>query len=143
MSERRLKGRCLCGAVEYEVTDAFEYAAMCHCADCRRATGAAFKPFAGIKQDALSVSKGGSATMRYGGDPDHDLHCKNCGSLIYSVVREGAYVHVAMGTLVDDPTIRPTEHIFVSSRAPWFPITDKLPQYARHAFEGPLLNAGE
>jgi hypothetical protein len=45
------------------------------------------------------------------------------------VVREGAFVHVTLGTLVDSPAIRPTAHIFVSSRAPWFTITDQLPQY--------------
>jgi hypothetical protein len=44
------------------------------------------------------------------------------------VVRDGAFVHVAMGTLVDDPAIRPTRHIFVGSKAPWFTITDDLPQ---------------
>lgn len=140
MSTRLLVGRCLCGAVEYAVGDAFEYAGMCHCGDCRRATGSAFKPFAGIGRAALSVTKGRSDTMRYGGDPDHDIHCRHCGSLLYSVVREGEYVHVAMGTLVDDPSIRPTEHIFVASKAPWFTITDDLPQYARHSFEGPPLN---
>jgi hypothetical protein len=41
-------------------------------------------------------------------------------------------VHVAMGTLVDDPTIRPTCHIFVGSKAPWFTIADDLPQYEGH-----------
>jgi hypothetical protein len=35
-----------------------------------------------------------------------------------------------MGTLVDDPGIRPTFHIFVGSKAPWHEITDALPQYA-------------
>ena len=40
----------------------------------------------------------------------------------------GAFVHVAMGSLIDEPTIRPTEHIFVGSKAPWFEITDDLPQ---------------
>lgn len=143
MNERLLKGRCLCGAVEYAVKDAFAHAAMCHCTDCRRATGAAFKPFAGIGRNALSVTRGGSDVMQYGGEPDHDVHCSHCGSLLYSVVREGEYVHVAMGTLVDDPSIRPTEHIFVSSKAPWFQITDELPRYARHAFEGPPLNPEE
>jgi hypothetical protein len=49
------------------------------------------------------------------------------------VVRGGAYVHVAMGTLVDAPSIRPTHHIFVGSKAPWFDITDTLPQYQEHA----------
>jgi hypothetical protein len=28
------------------------------------------------------------------------------------------------------PAIRPTEHIFVGSKAPWFEITDDLPQAA-------------
>jgi len=51
------------------------------------------------------------------------------GSLLYSVVREGAYVHVALGSLVDAPSIRPTKHIFVGSQAPWFEITDDLPQH--------------
>jgi hypothetical protein len=32
-----------------------------------------------------------------------------------------------MGTLIDDPTIRPTAHIFVGSKARWFTITDDLP----------------
>jgi hypothetical protein len=54
--------------------------------------------------------------------------CGTCGSLLYSVVREGEYVHVALGSLVDAPTIRPTEHIFVGSKAAWFEITDELPQ---------------
>ena len=47
---------------------------------------------------------------------------------LFSVVRDGEYVHVAMGSLVDDPSIRPAEHIYVGSKAPWFEITDDLPQ---------------
>jgi hypothetical protein len=34
---------------------------------------------------------------------------------------------------VDDPAIRPTEHIFVGSKAQWFEITDDLPQFDEHA----------
>jgi hypothetical protein len=56
--------------------------------------------------------------------------------LLYSVVRDGAFVHVAMGTLVDDPTIRPTKHIFVGSKARWFTISDDLPQYEEHVVAG-------
>ena len=55
-------------------------------------------------------------------------HCAACGSLLFSVVRDGAYVHVALGSLVDTPTMRPTKHIFVGSKAPWFEIMDELPQ---------------
>jgi hypothetical protein len=33
-----------------------------------------------------------------------------------------------LGSLIDEPTIRPSGHIFVGSKAPWFEITDELPQ---------------
>ena len=128
-----LTGRCLCGAVEYGVADAFLYSASCHCSNCRRTTGSAFKPFAGIEREKLRVVKGEGDIKRYGGEETHDAHCAICGSLLYSVVREGRYVHVAMGTLVDAPSIRPSAHIFVGSKAPWFTITDDLPQHERHA----------
>ena len=70
--------------------------------------------------------------MIYGSENNHNAHCRRCGSLLYSLVRDGAYVHVAMGTLVDAPTIRPTAHIFAGSKAPWHEITDHLPQYQGH-----------
>jgi hypothetical protein len=127
-----LVGKCLCDAVHYAVADEFVYAANCHCSNCRRATGSAFKPFAGIARDKLRITKGADRLMIFGDDNGNDTHCKLCGSLLYSVVRDGAFVHVAMGTLVDDPTIRPTKHIFVGSKAPWFTITDDLPQYEAH-----------
>jgi len=114
--------------VGYEVDDAFEYAMNCHCSNCRRATGAAFKPFAGIRMDHLAVVRGRDEIMRFG-DDNHDAHCRHCGSLLYSQVREGACAHVTLGTLVDPPSIRPTAHIFVGSKAPWFEISDTLPQF--------------
>jgi len=42
-------------------------------------------------------------------------------------------VGIPAGTLDDDPGIRPQGHIFVEFKAPWFEITDPLPQFPRHA----------
>src|SRR5919198_1518040 len=54
------------------------------------------------------------------GEPglNDDTRCAACGSLLFSIVRDGAYVNVAMGSLVDAPTIRPSGHIFVGSKPP-------------------------
>lgn len=125
-----LTGSCLCGGVRYTVDDSFEYAMNCHCSQCRRATGSAFKAFAGIPLGRLALVPGTGHTMTYG-DPTaaHDVRCATCGSLLYSVVRDGAYAHVAMGTLVDTPSIRPSMHIFVGSKADWYDITDDLSQH--------------
>lgn len=126
--DRSLVGACQCGAVRYRVADAFLYAANCHCSSCRAATGSAFKAFAGIERKKLEITEGSDNLLVFGEDELNDTRCSACGSLLYSVVRDGEYVHVAMGSLVDDPSIRPTEHIFVGSKAPWFEITDELPQ---------------
>jgi hypothetical protein len=136
-SNRTLAGKCFCGAVHYAVADEFVYAMNCHCSNCRRTTGSAFKPLAGIERHKLRITKGEDALMIFGDENGNDTHCKVCGSLLYSVVRNGEFVHVAMGTLVDDPTIRPTRHIFVGSKASWFTITDDLPQYEGHVVASP------
>jgi len=129
---RRLAGKCRCGAVRYEVSDEFLYAANCHCSGCRAATGSAFKSFAGIEKEKLTITEGRDAVAVFGEELLNDTRCAACGSFLFSVVRDGAYVHVAMGSLVDTPTIRPTEHIFVGSKAPWFEITDDLPQHEEY-----------
>ena len=131
-NETILTGECFCRDVRYEVADAFTYALNCHCSNCRRTTGSAFKPFAGIVREKFTLTSGAEGLLIYGDELTHDAHCGRCGSLLYSQVRNGAYVHVTMGTLRDAPTIRPTAHIFVGSKAPWYEILDDLPQYQEH-----------
>lgn len=128
-ASRLLAGKCFCGAIQYAVPDQFLYAMYCHCSNCRRTTGSAFKPFAGIERRKLDVTLGRDDLLVYGNDEANDTHCRVCGSLLYSVVRDGAFVHIAMGTLSDDPSIRPSGHIFVGSKASWYTITDGLPQH--------------
>jgi hypothetical protein len=130
---RVLVGKCGCGTVRFRVADEFLYASNCHCSRCRAATGSAFKPFAGIEREKLELTEGEDALLVFGEDDLNDTRCRECGSLLFSVVRDGAYVHIALGALVDAPSVRPTKHIFVGSKAPWFEITDDLPQFEEHA----------
>jgi hypothetical protein len=127
--ERMLEGACECGATRYRVADAFLYAANCHCSNCRAGTGAAFKPYAGIERAKLDVTDGAEDLLVWGEPDANHTRCGVCGSLLYSVVRNGAYVHVAMGSLRDTPSIRPEKHIFVGSKADWFDIMDDLPRF--------------
>jgi hypothetical protein len=128
-----LAGGCECGKVRYRVEDAFGYASNCHCSRCRAATGSAFKPFAGIERERLEITDGADELLIVGEETLNDTRCRACGSLLFSVVFDGAVVHVALGSLADAPSMRPTKHIFVGSKAPWFEITDDLPQFEEHA----------
>jgi hypothetical protein len=124
-----LLGGCWCGAVRFQVPDEFLYALNCHCSRCRSATGSAFKALAGIERHKLEIVEGADSLLIVGDDDGNDTRCAACGSFLFSVVREGEYVHVGLGSLIDTPSIRPSSHIFVGSKAPWFEITDDLPQY--------------
>ena len=119
-------GRRLCGAVEYSVADQFLYAGNCHCSNCRRMTGSAFKPFAGIERDKLSVSKGEDSQMiRRGERPRRALQGVRLAALFGRPRRW--HVHVAGDA---SSTIRASgrQSTFVGSKVPWFTITDDLPQ---------------
>jgi hypothetical protein len=125
-----LRGACRCGAVEYTVEDSFKAAFNCHCSLCRKTSGSAFKAVAAIAFDKVRITKG-ETNLRYFGDPKglHDKSCGECGSVLYSIIPGNGNAHIAMGTLVDVPSIRPQFHIYVGSKAPWFEITDDLPQF--------------
>jgi hypothetical protein len=54
--------------------------------------------------------------------------CRDCGSPMPRLDRERNIAIVPMGTLDDDPGVRPSEHIWTESKAPWFEIADRLTQ---------------
>ena len=110
------------------MADAFEYALSCHCSNCRAGTGSMFKPFGGIGRDELRLTKGADTLLVWGEEDGNHTRCGVCGSLLFSVVGPDR-VHVAYGSLRDAPTMKPTAHIFVGSKAPWEEILDDLPQH--------------
>jgi hypothetical protein len=61
------------------------------------------------------------------------VFCKVCGSSLPFKNEARGIVVVPMGSLDDDPAHPPDAHIFVGSMAPWFMITDSLPQYEEAA----------
>jgi hypothetical protein len=134
MGDRVLSGRCECRAVRYEVDDAFLYALNCHCSNCRAGTGSAFKALAGIEPSRLRITQGADTLLIWGDEKNNHTRCGVCGSMLYSVINDGERLHVAMGSLVDEPGIRPEGHIFVGSKAPWYEILDDLPQHDEYAW---------
>ncbi len=127
-----LSGRCACTAVAYEVSDEFVAAYNCHCSNCRALSGSAFLPWGDIERGKLTVTKGADSLL-VEGDPEssYAVRCSECFSLLYWTPRDG-YFRVPYGTLSDEPTLKPTAHMFVGSKAPWHEILDDLPQHAEY-----------
>jgi hypothetical protein len=124
------QGICLCGALKYEVTAAFDDMLHCHCSMCRKHHGTAFATFASAPLTAFHWLAGENATSTYASsDAGKRFFCKRCGSVAPTLVPDAGFALCPAGNLLGDPGIRPRMHMFVGSKAPWYSITDKLPQH--------------
>jgi hypothetical protein len=130
-----LRGRCACKTIAFEVSDEFVAAFNCHCSNCRATTGSAFLPWGEIAPEKLRVTSGEEAVIS-SGDPHghHETRCGRCFSLLYWTGWEGT-IRVPYGSLMDEPTLKPTAHMFVGSKAPWYEILDDLPQHAQNPWD--------
>lgn len=125
------KGKCLCGAVRYEVAGELGPVFFCHCSRCRKANGSAFNAAAPVKKEEFHVVTGADKLTDFESSPGVGrVFCSVCGSPIFS--RRDAMpdtIRLRIGTLDTPVTARPAAHIFVGSKAEWFDICDDLPQY--------------
>jgi hypothetical protein len=112
----------------------FEEMHHCHCSRCRKAHGAAFATFARTAAAGVRVREGEETLRHYRSSaPVRRSFCGTCGSsLFFRFDPLPEAIWVAVGTLDDDPGLRPQAHIFAASRAPWCAIADALPQFAEY-----------
>jgi len=125
-----MRATCLCGGIQIEITGKLGPVVYCHCSRCRKAGGSAFGVNADVRSTYWTLT-GQSLVTEYESSPGvFRAFCSRCGSPIYSR-REGSpeSYRVRLGLLDDDPVRRPLAHFWVSSKAPWFEITDGLPQF--------------
>jgi hypothetical protein len=116
--------------VAFEVEDEFVSAHNCHCSNCRAWTGSAFMPCGEIERDKLTLTKGAEGLTLLGdAEGIHEAHCAECLSLVYWIAPDQAHVVIPYGTLIDEPALKPTAHMFVGSKASWYEILDDLPQH--------------
>jgi hypothetical protein len=119
MTQSSVSGSCLCGGVRYEVTGPFLRANSCHCSRCRKHTGAAASAQGRVPAGAELIKvfrpPGGMAKA----------FCGECGSSLFGGDwPEGEEVSIRLGTLDDEPGIRPQFHDFVADAPAWLPVPE-------------------
>ena len=126
-----LTGRCLCGNVRYRIRGRLGAIGYCHCGQCRRATGTAFASNANVARANIEFLAGLDGVTEYESSPDKfRAFCSRCGSPVYSrTTADPDHLRIRLGLLDQDPGRRALAHVWVSSKAPWFEITDELPQF--------------
>lgn len=127
-----LSGSCLCQGVQYEIHGPLSDVYNCHCSMCRKLHAAAFRTSCKIRSADWKTLRGEELIRFYESSPgEHKAFCSVCSSSLYTRFDARPEVYgFPLGTLDADPGVRPQRHIFVQNKAPWFEITDDLPQHA-------------
>jgi len=119
------QGSCACGQVRYEVDEFFTPVIHCNCDTCRRVLGTPFNSVAGAKREDFRVVVGQDKLKFFESSPGKLRYfCGECGTHLYGEKAGQENLIVRVGTLQDDPEIRPAMHIWTSHRKPWLAYED-------------------
>ena len=124
---KTLKGACLCGSVEYEVSEP-QSMGVCHCTRCQRWTGSSLTGVV-VGKDNFRFTTGLDHVARYSSEFAPRHFCSNCGSSLYDDL--GDIYFVAAG-LMRDLDLKPSFHLQVAYKAEWETIGDDAPQFAEN-----------
>ena len=109
--ERLRYGGCSCGAIRFELKGEPLKVGVCHCMECRKATGAIYVTYADWPRSAFKVS---GEAREYRGRS----FCPTCGSRVFHL-SEGQ-VEIMVGALDDAPSdLTPTREGWIKRREIW------------------------
>lgn len=125
-------GRCLCGAIRFEAAGKPNVVSLCHCADCRRSSGAPMIAWAEFPEASLKVTQGTPKTINSSGATMRSF-CVDCGSGLFYRNAEllPGVVEVQSAALDDAGDLPPTMQIQVAERLGWMARAHELPEFQR------------
>ncbi len=126
-----ITGRCECATVKYQVSGDIVDFCHCHCSICRRIHGAAFATWGGVARDDFAFISGEDKLRTYAFSERSDsIFCSTCSStVLVDFKAEADMLYITLGTVDGDVECPDGYHQFAGSKAPWYEITDDLPQH--------------
>ncbi len=125
-------GGCRCGAIRYQVTGEPVHASLCHCRDCRAASGAPMVAWTAFPTASVTIVAGEPAS--YTGTGASVRHfCNRCGTGLLFVNEEmlPGIIDVQTATLDEPERFAPRAHIQVAERIGWMEGIGALPEFER------------
>src|SRR5712691_6966392 len=121
-----LHGRCLCGGVKFEVTEAPYTLRYCHCESCKKLSGGAATVNGRVPSTAIRILEGQELLQTFQpAEGSSKTFCLACSSNLFGGGWPDSPVASVRATTFDKPfAARPSQHIFVGSVAAWETLPD-------------------
>ena len=118
----------MCGAVRYRVKGTHTYSGICHCDDCRRATGGAYVPWFGAAPENFEVTKG-KITEHESSPGIRRGFCGKCGSSLTFGGEGWNDIAITIASLDDPNAITPESNVFLRERLHWVKFNEDMRNY--------------
>jgi hypothetical protein len=117
-------GQCACGAIKFEFDTDPTFVAVCHCLDCKKASGGEAATFFGVPEKDFTLISGQPKAFHYVAQSGKGLDrnfCPNCGARVFSTNLESfpGAVFVTIGSLDNPAGIEPKLEMFTKRRLEW------------------------
>jgi hypothetical protein len=125
------QGGCFCHAVRFEFDLPIKGIINCHCNMCRLLTGAAFTTWVSVPKSQFRYLQGESHLACYTvSEYSGKKFCPTCGTAVsYTDNRYQDIIGIPAGVVQDQLEQVPSAHYFVSDKASWIQLCDRLPQF--------------
>ena len=131
----KVHGGCHCGAVRYEAEVDPARVGICHCTDCQKLTGSAYRVTVRAQSGDFRLLAGTPKTYIKTGDSGAQraqVFCGDCGSPLYTyAVDEASTIGLRVGCIDERRDLKPRRQIWCRSALPWVMDIRELPQIER------------
>ncbi len=125
-----MRGKCLCGLIEFEIIGVVPKLYQCHCSLCRKQGGASSNTAAIVAKEQFQWLSGQEHISSWVKDTGfRSDFCSNCGSPVPNPLSSSPYYWVPAGLFEGDAQLKVSAHLFVGSKASWDVIASPGTQY--------------
>lgn len=127
----KFTGGCHCGSIKFHGEVDAEKVAICHCTDCQKLSGTAFRTIAFVPESDISFDQGeikDYIKIAESGNERAQGFCPNCGSAIYatSVGDSPKMYAMRVGSIDQRDELVPQKQIWCQSAQSWLPEFDTV-----------------
>lgn len=128
-----IEGGCLCGALRYRIAGPLGDVVHCHCAMCRRSSGAPVVTWVSVAAGSFAFSRGAPSVYHSSSHAERRF-CGACGAQItFWSKSDPENIDVTLGTLDHPERHAAIRHIWTGSRLPWIHLDEQLPDFAEES----------